>query len=225
PGSCSSMRSSRFRHRTRPSRVGGAPMPSFVPPPQGVTGMPWSAASVRICAISSFEPGNTTASGVRPSRTYGEQSTPVSTCGAPQRLTSLSVNTLPTVADCLQVGGSEPLRQTLLLDRMRTIRGPDLDARLVRREDLPGVATAGRVERLLHALHAREVGIREDERHVVHLLEPDPVLARDRPAHVRADLEDLAAGVDHARLLAGLSRIVEDVWMQVAVAGMEHIDG
>ena len=65
-------------------------MPSFVPPPEGVTAIPASAASPRIAATSSFEPGKTTASGVRPSRTYGEQSTPVSTFGAPAMRRSFS---------------------------------------------------------------------------------------------------------------------------------------
>ncbi len=73
PGSCSMIRHMRLRPSTRPRRSGGVPMPSLVPPPEGVTAIPASPASPRIATTSSFEPGKTTASGVRPSRTYGEQ--------------------------------------------------------------------------------------------------------------------------------------------------------
>ncbi len=71
-------------------RLGGEPIAIRVPPPHGVTGRPASPAATSTAATSSFVPGNTTASGVRPSTTYGEQSTPVSTWGAPTMRRSLS---------------------------------------------------------------------------------------------------------------------------------------
>src|SRR5262249_14044033 len=77
--------------------------------------------------------------------------------------------------------------------------------------------------RLAELVHEREVGLAEDERHVVHLLEPDAVLAGDGAADLGADLEDLAARLDHARFLAGNAWIVEDVRMQVAVARVEDV--
>src|SRR5262249_51304877 len=45
----------------------------------------------------------------------------------------------------------------------------------------------------------------------------------NRAAHLRADLHDLGAGGDDARLLTGLAGIVEDVRVEVAVAGMEDV--
>ncbi len=71
--------------------------------------------------------------------------------------------------------------------------------------------------------HAVEIGLGEDQRHVVRLLEPDPVLARDGAAHLGADLEDLPARRHHPRLRARLAGIVEEVRVQIAVAGMEDI--
>src|SRR5438093_162575 len=118
----------------------------------------------------------------------------------------------------------EALRQARRLDGVRAVRhGPRLDARLPRGEHLAGVAETARVERVLEALHQREVRRGEDERHEVGLLETDAMLAGDRAADLRAHLHDLRSGRHDARLLAGLARIVEDVGMQVAVAGVEHV--
>src|SRR5262245_65400184 len=117
----------------------------------------------------------------------------------------------------------ESLGEALLFERMRAVGDTALAAGLARGEDLAGVAEATRVESLAELVHEREVGLAEDERHVVHLLEPDPVLARDGTADLGAHLEDLAARLDHARFLAGNARIVEDVRMQVAVARVEDV--
>src|SRR5690242_18582682 len=101
---------------------------------------------------------------------------------------------------------------------MRTVGDAALAAGLARGEDLAGIAEAAGVEGLAELAHEGEVGLAEDERHVIHLLEADAVLARDGAAHLGADLEDLAARLDHARLLAGDARIVEDVRVEIAVA-------
>src|SRR5215472_12238259 len=106
---------------------------------------------------------------------------------------------------------------------MRAVGDAALAAGLARGEDLAGIAEAARVESLAKLMHEGEVRLAEDERHVVHLLEPDAVLARDGAADLGADLEDLAARLDHARFLAGDARIVEDVRVQVAVAGVEDV--
>src|SRR5215470_9608669 len=117
----------------------------------------------------------------------------------------------------------EALGQALGFDGMRTIGDARLAAGLARGEDLARIAEPVRVPRLAHAAHGVQVRLGEDERHVVHLLEPDAVLARDGAADVRADLEDLSARLDHALDLARLARIVEDVRVEVAVAGVEHV--
>src|SRR5256712_12479808 len=118
----------------------------------------------------------------------------------------------------------EALREAVSLDGVRAVRhGPRLDAGLARGEHLAGIAEATGVERVLEALHEREVGGREDERHEVGLLQADAVLARDRAADLRAYLHDLCAGGNPASLLAGLARVVEDVRGQVAVAPVEDV--
>src|SRR5207244_10499642 len=118
----------------------------------------------------------------------------------------------------------EALGEALFFDRMRPVGdGPDLAAGLLGRKNLPGIAEPGRIERALQAMHEREIGRREDERHEVGFFEADPVLARDRPAYLGADLHDLRAGRHHARLVARLARVVEKIRVEVAVAGVEHV--
>ena len=58
-----------LQHEDNPEPGGGAPMPIFVPPPHGTTGVFASAAASRTAATSSLVPGTATASGVRPSST------------------------------------------------------------------------------------------------------------------------------------------------------------
>src|SRR3990172_1833021 len=211
PGSCSRRRFSRFSARTRPKRWGGLPMPILVPPPHGATGISDSAAARRTAATSSLVPGSTTASGVRPSTTYGPQSAPVSRWAGP---------TMPRSASNILL---EALGEALLFDGMWAVGGPTIAAGLARREDLAGVAEVARVEGIAQAPHVVEIALGEDEGHVVHLLEADAMLARDGAAHVRADLQDLAARRHHARLFAGNARVVEDVRVEVAVARVEDV--
>src|SRR5712691_856228 len=213
------MRSRRRRPSTRPARGAGIPAADAVPPPHAITGTSASAASATIARTSSTVPGNTAASGVRPSTTYGDRSTPVRRWGAPTRTRSFSRR-----AACTLPRASEALGQALLFDGVRPVRnGAGFTARLARREHLPGITEPVRIEGVLEALHQREVGRREDERHEVHFLEPDAVLARDGAADLGAHLHDLGAGGDDARLFARLARIVEDVRMQVAVTGVEDV--
>src|SRR5262249_23026554 len=217
PGSCSTTAPSRLRTRASPARAGGTPTPIALPPPHGTTGTEASADWATTAATSSTVPGNTAASGVRPSITYGDSSTPVRTWAGPTMARSLSSS--DTTRPAL-----EPLRQALRLDGVRAIRhGPRLDTRLPRGEHFAGVAQTPRVERILEALHQREVRRREDEGHEIGLLEADTVLAGNRASDLGAYLHDFGARRDHARLFARFTRIVEDVRMQVAVTRVEHI--
>ena len=78
-----------------------------------------------------------------------------------------------------------------LLQRVLPVGARHLAAQSRRWKYLPRIAEAGGVERLLHPVHARQISLGEDEGHVVRLLEPDAVLARDGAAHLRAHLQDL----------------------------------
>src|SRR5262249_26087927 len=151
---------SRLSPITRPTCPGDAPRPSRVPPPRGSTGTPSSPASTRSAAISAFEPGKATASGVRPSRTYGDQSTPARTLPAPTMPRSLSIwiraKRCPPPA-------LEALSEALLFDGVRPIRGPGLGAGPVAGEHLARVAAPGGVEDVLHLVHARQVGLGEHQ--------------------------------------------------------------
>src|SRR5712691_3321007 len=222
PGSCSSRRFMRRRPSTMPDRVGGAPTLMAVPPPHGVTGTEASLARVRTVLTSSMEPGNAAAIGVRPSRTYGESSTPVRRLEGPT--TPRRASRMSSANEPLGPSALEALGEPFLFDGVRPVGDrADFDARLLRREDLAGVAEPARIERFLQTPHQLQVRLAEDERHEVRLLEPDPVLAGDRAADLGADLHDLGSRGDHARLLAGSARIVEDVRVQIPVARMEDV--
>src|SRR5215467_54014 len=204
-----------------PARATGIPTLAAVPPPHGVTGRPTSVASAITAATSSIDPGNTAASGVRPSTTYGESSIPVRTLAAPTAARSLSSSASGTGVRCPAL---EALGEALFFDRVRPVRdGPDFDAGLLGGEHLAWIAEPGSIECVLEALHERKIRDRENERHEIGFLQADAVLAGDRPTDVRADLHDLGAGLDDPRFLARLARIVEDVGMEVAVAGVEHV--
>src|SRR4029453_4763200 len=117
----------------------------------------------------------------------------------------------------------EALGEAFLFDGVRAIRDAGLAAGLAAGEHLAGVAEPGGVEGVLDPAHALQVRPGENERHIVRLLEADAVLARDGAAPLGPDLEDLPARRHRPRLDAGHARIVEDVRVEIAVAGMEYI--
>src|SRR5262249_29424400 len=98
-----------------------------------------------------------------------------------------------------------------------------LAAGLARGEDLARIAEATRIESLAQLAHEGEIGLAEDQRHVAPLRTPYPARAGTGPADLGADLEDLAACLDHARFFTRNARIVEDVRMQVTVTRVEDV--
>src|SRR3981081_2685306 len=84
-------------------------------------------------------------------------------------------------------------------------------------EDLAGIHRSVRVEGDPRALHGLEVLWPEHPEHEVVLLEPDPVLARQRSAGVDRDLEDLGTRLHHPR--DRLDRAIEQQdRMEIAIA-------
>src|SRR5687768_3346491 len=79
------------------------------------------------------------------------------------------------------------------------------------------------VEGALHTLLLGEVRLREHLRHEVALFYPHPMLARQHASVLDAQSEDI--GTESFRLLelVRIVRVVEDEWMQIAVARMKHI--
>src|SRR5258705_502457 len=91
------------------------------------------------------------------------------------------------------------------------------------REDLPGVASAGRVEGEAEQLHGVQIVGAEHARQVAGLVHPDAVLAGDRAAVGDALVEDGAGQhLGRGRLLRACV-VEEHERVQVAVAGVEHI--
>jgi len=59
--------------------------------------------------------------------------------------------------------------------------------------------------------------------HLIDLLDPDPMLPGDRPAHRDTQLENLAAQFLGTQQFTGLVGVVENQGMEVAVTGVEHV--
>ena len=89
---------------------------------------------------------------------------------------------------------------------------------------LPGLASPrGSNASRSAAWAARSTG-REHQRHQVALLQPDAVLAAEHPAGLDRHPHDLLAGRVHALHHAGLAAVVDEQRVQVAVAGVEHVE-
>src|SRR5262245_3170042 len=147
---------------------------------------------------------------------------PVRTLAAPTAARSLSSSASDT--ESCDAPALEALGEALFFDRVRPVRdGPDFDAGLLGGEHLARIAEPRRIECTLEALHESKISHGENEWHEVGFLQADAVLAGDRPTDIGADLHDLGARLDHPRLFTRLARIVEDVGMEVAVAGVEHV--
>src|SRR5262245_66137647 len=105
---------------------------------------------------------------------------------------------------------------------MDAIRPRHLTAEPRRRDHLAGVAQTERVEGPPEPLEHVQIPLREHSRHRARLVHPDTVLAGERATRVEARLEDRLGELTRALGLTCL-RVVEDEWVQVAVAGMEHV--
>ena len=88
---------------------------------------------------------------------------------------------------------------------------------------LPGLQSPSGSNARRGAVHRRQVGLREHPRHRAHLVDADPVLARERPARLDAGVEDLGRELLGTLRLALDRGVVEHERMQVAVAGVEHV--
>src|SRR6266705_2870852 len=75
----------------------------------------------------------------------------------------------------------------------------------------------------MDAAHEIEVGVGEKKRHELALFHADAVLAGERPADFFAIADDFSGGFKGAFELGGITRIVEDDGVQVAVAGVKNI--
>src|SRR5574337_1160572 len=203
--------------RTRSTRSGMPPNAIFVPPPQGITFSPSAEAKAMMAETSSTDPGEATALGTFPSTAYREASGPATTCGAPRsplkRLDNASSDN--TV---ILLRAPEHLVQDGALPR-----GPDLDARLGRREDLPGVEQPAGIKDPLHLAHGLQVVAGELQRHVVPLLQADTMLAGEAAAHLDAGLDDLGSHLLRLAELPFVPGVRADERVEVAVARVKDV--
>ena len=72
-------------------------------------------------------------------------------------------------------------------------------------------------------MHGIKVGIRENERHVLLLLQAHAVLAGQRPTDIDTGPQNLAAGFHDAGHGIGLPLVEEDARVQVAIARVENV--
>ena len=89
-------------------------------------------------------------------------------------------------------------------------RGAEFDAAPGRRENLPRITEILWVEHRLDVLHGSQILLREDQRHIVALLDTDAMLTTETPTHFGADAEDFFAGLQHSLTLVGVTFIVQE---------------
>src|SRR5438477_12561163 len=90
-------------------------------------------------------------------------------------------------------------------------------------KDLARVEQAIRIESAFEALLMRQVALVEHCSHEVALFDAYPVLTRQHATDFDAELEDIGAEGLGTLDLAGLVGVIENEWMEIAVAGMEDI--
>jgi hypothetical protein len=90
-------------------------------------------------------------------------------------------------------------------------------------KDLARVQDPVPIKRPLHALHGIEIVRAENPGHERALLEPDPMLTRQRAAELHDRAKHLLArALDLAQDLA-ITKVEKDVGMEVAVARVKHV--
>ena len=196
------MRGAAAPRRDRQPGLGGQPRGSRRPPPSS-RGRP----RPRAC-------------GPRP-RT-ASSSTPVSTCGAPTMRRSLSSGVLTCTRRLPPA--LEALGEALLFDRVRAIGARPASPQDLRLgKTLPGlqrpVGLKASFSRCMNARSASEKinGMKSA------FSSPMPCSPEIEPPTSAQTFMISRARRHHPRLLAGLARIVEDVRVQVAVAGVEDV--
>ena len=90
-------------------------------------------------------------------------------------------------------------------------------------KDLARVEQAIRIESAFEALLVRQVALVEHRSHKVALFDADPVLTGQHATDLDAELEDIGTKGLGTLDLAGLVGVIENKWMEVAVAGMEDV--
>src|SRR5581483_5150867 len=172
---------------TRSSARGGLPSPSRVPPPRTLVASrsAWACASAR--AASSGVAGATNSRGLRPSTASCSRALSCSAVNASVSLLASSVTRSSAPAG----RGNRKLPPDE--DGPAVAGLGHVDAASRRRQHFAGVAEPVLVPRRLDAAHHVHVGLGEDERHEVTLLDADAVLAGQRAADVGADLQHLGA--------------------------------
>src|SRR6266404_4423124 len=91
------------------------------------------------------------------------------------------------------------------------------------RKYLAGIEQALRVEGAFQTLLLVEIDLVKHFRHQVALLDADAMFAGKHAAEFDTDPQDIGAECFRPLDLAWSVGIVQDQWMQVAVAGMKHV--
>src|SRR5579859_797889 len=99
----------------------------------------------------------------------------------------------------------------------------EIRAALRARKHLVRVAPALGIEHAPQRAHRVQINLGELLLHEIDLLHADPVLARRAAAHRDALLQDVMSRGQRPAHLVGLAFIVKNQWMDVAVAGVEHV--
>src|SRR3954464_4646075 len=212
-------------------------------PSGGPSGSIWSSAAKAACACASGTPASSTAvrsptlcsriraiPAVSTSTTVGSPRPPQSSFVPPPRgrsgLRASPSERSSSAASSGEPGrsrvtsavakASEPLGEPGGFQRVDPVRARHLAAQPRRRHHLGRVGEPRGVERAAQALERGQVGLVEHLRHVLLLVDADPVLAGDRAARLEAGVENKTRELFRALGLALLAAVVADERVEVA---------
>src|SRR6266404_4203164 len=201
---------------TTSTRDGGLPNSSALPAPRGTTASPPSLASAIARLSWSIDAGRTTQRGRTPSTVAASREPPSSrTRSRPAIVTRASpIERAATAIAALDPGA---------VRHARSCGTESLAAGRVRGKELAGIHDQLGIERAPQPIHEIQVRFGVLQRKILGLVEADAVLAGHRAPHLDAGAQQLLVRRLGSLELLGLTVVVEDERMQVAVAGMEHV--
>src|SRR5690348_9638642 len=99
----------------------------------------------------------------------------------------------------------------------------DLSTALGVWKNLPGIQQRIRIEHVVNAFHQAQIGLAEKQWHQPVFLHSHAMLARDRTAHLYAELDDFVRRPHRVAKLFFIPLVEKNDRMQVAIARMKYV--
>jgi len=91
------------------------------------------------------------------------------------------------------------------------------------RNDFTGITELLGIENLPEAIHDLQVIVGEEPGHAVFLFQANTVLTAQDTTEINAGAEDCFPCLQHARDLLSIPLVVQDQWVQIAIASVEDV--